>query len=74
VAASFIGNKSVEGKSRSHSDVEREQNNELLPGRRTGKLSLDSEVKRTGKSSVRLVARRWLVCPGFGKLSHAPMD
>ena len=27
----------------------------LLPGRRAGKLSSDSEVKRTGKTSVRLV-------------------
>jgi hypothetical protein len=56
VAASFVGNKSVEGDDRGRIPMwSEEQNNELLPGRRAGKLSLDSEVKRTGKSSVRLV-------------------
>src|SRR6185369_4448450 len=57
VAASFIGNKSVEGDDRGRIPMwSEEQNNELLPGRRAGKLSLDSGVKRTGKTSVRLVS------------------
>ena len=57
VAASFIGNKSVDGDDRGRIALwGEEQNNELLPGRRAGKLSLDSEIKRTGKTSVRLVS------------------
>jgi len=55
VANSFIGNKSVEGDDRGRIPLwNEEQNNELLPGRRAGKLALDSEIKRTGKTSVRL--------------------
>jgi hypothetical protein len=55
VAASFIGNKSVEGDDRGRIPLwNEEQNNELLPGRRAGKLALDSVVKRQGKTSVRL--------------------
>lgn len=55
VATSFIGNKSAEGDDRGRIPLwNEEQNNELLPGRRAGKFSLDSEVKRDGKTSVRL--------------------
>src|SRR5207247_7392637 len=43
VAASFIGNKSVDGDDRGRIPLwNEEQNNELLPGRRAGKLALDS--------------------------------
>ena len=56
-ADSFLGNKSVEGDERGRIPLwGEEQNNELLPGRRAGKLALDTEVKRSGKTSVRLMA------------------
>ena len=56
VAASFIGNKSANGDDRGRIGLwGEEQNNELLPGHRAGKLALDAEVKRSGKTSVRLV-------------------
>ncbi len=55
VATSFMGNTSVEGDNRGRIPLwGEEQNNELLPGRRAGKLALDTEVRRTGKTSVRL--------------------
>ena len=55
IATSFIGNKSVEGDERGRIPLwSEESNNELLPGRRAGKLALDSQIKRTGTASVRL--------------------
>lgn len=55
-ATSFLGNKSLDGDDRGRIGLwSEEQNNELLPGRRAGKLALDSEIKRTGKTSARLV-------------------
>jgi hypothetical protein len=57
VATSFIGNKSAEGDDRGRIPLwSEEQNNEVLPGRRAGKFALDSDLKRDGKTSVRLTS------------------
>jgi len=57
VATSFLGNKGVEGDDRGRIPLwGEEQNDALWAGRRAGKLSLDSELKRGGKTSVRLNA------------------
>lgn len=56
LAASFLGNKMVEGDDRGRIPLwGEEQNNELLPGRRAGKFVLDADVKRASKTSVRLM-------------------
>lgn len=55
VATNFIGNPSAEGDERGRIPMWNEaQDDELLPGRRAGRLALDSEVKHGGKTSVRL--------------------
>lgn len=54
-AESFLRNRSVEGDERGRIALwDEEQNGELLPGRRAGQLALDTEVKRSGNTSVRL--------------------
>ena len=56
MATSFMGNKSAEGDERGRISLwNEEQSNDLQPGRRAGKLTLDSEIKREGKSSARLM-------------------
>jgi hypothetical protein len=57
IAASFIGNKGVQGDDRGRIPMwSEEQNDALIPGRRAGKISLDTETKREGLSSARVVA------------------
>src|SRR5258706_1057331 len=57
IAASVIGNKSVDGDARGRIPLWGEEKNDaLLPGRRAGELRVDSEVKRNGATSVQLVS------------------
>lgn len=54
-ATSFLGNKSVEGDDRGRIPLwGEESNDELMPGRRAGKLALDSQIKHAGAAGVRL--------------------
>jgi hypothetical protein len=55
VAASYMGNKGVEGDERGRIPFwSEEKENALLPGRREGQFRLDADVKREGKASVLL--------------------
>lgn len=57
IAASFMGNKGVEGDERGRVPFWGEESNDmLLPGKRAGQFRLDTDVKREGKASVQLTA------------------